>query len=431
MLTTQSVDNPQNVPAPAAPRSQQDPRRHEEPHRAGSGAFEAVFAQLAQFAAAETSRSGTRSLGVGKAVATRTGSASAPARLSSTIAAEHASPDTSPASVSRPGSGSTRQSLAQTLHDQAGERPDAAPTRTNVSRSSGSTIVDRSPHTDTTENAETRTAGRSGPDRTHEPGTGGQPKPSGAAVPAGSTAASRTGRIASTGAQALSGTAQAKPAAAPQSPIPIGVSGGRGSPPNTDAARARPTPPASHNGRAKASATFRAQLVQGLGAALRRGEGDVSLKLTPRALGELRVNLRVRDGAVNATLKPATVEARGLLEDSIDTLRHALEARGLKVARIEIEQPPAAKEGTQGQQQRGLAGQEGHPGEHGGTGQDHQAEPGVERDARGGGARQQHPESPERDAERDNPPDTPNGKPGVVYRVADGAARIVMVDALA
>ncbi|MBN4052518.1 flagellar hook-length control protein FliK [bacterium AH-315-K20] len=175
---------------------------------------------------------------------------------------------------------------------------------------------------------------------------------------------------------------------------------------------------------------FRAQVAQGLSAALRQGSGDVTLRLTPKALGELRIELRVRDGSVDARLRPATDEARGLLERSVDTLRHALEARGLRVGRIEIEQVPESKDGSLVRHQdQHPGGQNGRAGAEGEQGRHHPAEPGGG-DGRGGaGVRHTAEDAPGGEAEVQNTIRMAGG-PGVVYGVADGAARIVMVDAL-
>jgi len=184
------------------------------------------------------------------------------------------------------------------------------------------------------------------------------------------------------------------------------------------------------NGGSRTMTAFRAQVAQGLSAALRQGSGDVTLRLTPKALGELRIELRVRDGSVDARLRPATDEARGLLERSVDTLRHALEARGLRVGRIEIEQVPESKDGSLVRHQdQHPGGQNGRAGAEGEQGRHHPAEPGGG-DGRGGaGVRHTAEDAPGGEAEVQNTIRMAGG-PGVVYGVADGAARIVMVDAL-
>jgi flagellar hook-length control protein FliK len=78
------------------------------------------------------------------------------------------------------------------------------------------------------------------------------------------------------------------------------------------------------------------QVVRGLALALRQGGGTVSMKMHPENLGTVTVRLRVDGGEVRARLETSEESARRLLLDSTDELRAALEARGLRVERIEI-----------------------------------------------------------------------------------------------
>ncbi len=107
------------------------------------------------------------------------------------------------------------------------------------------------------------------------------------------------------------------------------------------AARAATTTPRSaqaHPTPQDASAeAFRAQLTRGLAAALRRGDGQVVLRLHPESLGMVRVTMGVRAGAVTALLEPTTRAARELLERGLSSLRAALEARGLHVDRLVVQ----------------------------------------------------------------------------------------------
>jgi hypothetical protein len=78
------------------------------------------------------------------------------------------------------------------------------------------------------------------------------------------------------------------------------------------------------------------QLAAALASALRKGEGSVTLRLSPEQLGPMRVELGLSAGEVTARFHPTTKSARDLLIGSESSLRSALEARGLDVARIEI-----------------------------------------------------------------------------------------------
>lgn len=81
---------------------------------------------------------------------------------------------------------------------------------------------------------------------------------------------------------------------------------------------------------------FQGQLTRGLAQALRSGEGTVTLRLRPQALGPLTVRVEVAGQQVRATFEARTVEAQQLLEGSRDVLKHQLESRGLQVDRIEV-----------------------------------------------------------------------------------------------
>lgn len=83
------------------------------------------------------------------------------------------------------------------------------------------------------------------------------------------------------------------------------------------------------------------ELAGALVAALRRGTGTATLRLNTEHLGVLQARIEVRSSGdertIAATLQPATEAARQLLESSRDELKAALEARGLKVDRIDID----------------------------------------------------------------------------------------------
>lgn len=108
----------------------------------------------------------------------------------------------------------------------------------------------------------------------------------------------------------------------------------------------------------RAAAPARAQLQQqhvadaaarGLGLAIKKGGGEVTMRLRPEGLGQLRIDLKIQDAKVEASLKPQTDSARDLLTDSLPHLKSALEAQGLTVERITIEPvgAPAAAQDAQ------------------------------------------------------------------------------------
>lgn len=99
------------------------------------------------------------------------------------------------------------------------------------------------------------------------------------------------------------------------------------------ATRAGPAP--------EAYAKVEAQVARGLAAALQQKEGKVTLRLAPEALGRLKIDLAISADRVTAHISTQTEQARRLLKDNVDSLRAALEARGLGVERIEVVGGPA------------------------------------------------------------------------------------------
>lgn len=84
---------------------------------------------------------------------------------------------------------------------------------------------------------------------------------------------------------------------------------------------------------------FSRQLERGIQAVLRQQGGSVTMRLRPDSLGDLRIQLNLSGGDVTARFDAREESARRLLEQSVDQLRSALEARGLRVGRIEIASP--------------------------------------------------------------------------------------------
>jgi flagellar hook-length control protein FliK len=79
-----------------------------------------------------------------------------------------------------------------------------------------------------------------------------------------------------------------------------------------------------------------AQFGRGLAAALRQNGGTVTLRLEPEALGDLKIRLALEPGRVEAKFEVQSDQARRLLDTSMDSLRSALEAHGLEVARLDV-----------------------------------------------------------------------------------------------
>lgn len=79
-----------------------------------------------------------------------------------------------------------------------------------------------------------------------------------------------------------------------------------------------------------------AQAVRGLAAVLRQKGGNVTMRLAPETLGDLKVTMKLDGAQVWASIEATTESARQLLEGQRDSLREALEAHGLKVERLDV-----------------------------------------------------------------------------------------------
>lgn len=78
------------------------------------------------------------------------------------------------------------------------------------------------------------------------------------------------------------------------------------------------------------------QIGRGLSAALKQKGGSVTLRLTPHALGALRVQIMIDGKEVVARLEATSPATREMLSQNLDVLKQALESRGLKAEQIQI-----------------------------------------------------------------------------------------------
>lgn len=108
-----------------------------------------------------------------------------------------------------------------------------------------------------------------------------------------------------------------------------------------------------------------AQVRRGLAAVLRQGGGSVLMRLSPEALGQLRIRLDLDGASVSARFDVGGNEARRLLEADLGALRSALEARGLTVEDLRVvvraEPEATADERDPGTDARGRAHAEDRP----------------------------------------------------------------------
>lgn len=81
------------------------------------------------------------------------------------------------------------------------------------------------------------------------------------------------------------------------------------------------------------------QVSRTLASIIARGGGRLTLRLSPQALGDVRVDVELREGTANATFRAENEAARDLLKGNLDALRNALERRGVRVERLEVVGP--------------------------------------------------------------------------------------------
>lgn len=72
-------------------------------------------------------------------------------------------------------------------------------------------------------------------------------------------------------------------------------------------------------------------------AAVGQQGGQVRLRLSPPELGSLRIEIRIRDGALSARLETETAAARALLLDSLPALRERLAQQQIRVEQFEVD----------------------------------------------------------------------------------------------
>jgi flagellar hook-length control protein FliK len=85
------------------------------------------------------------------------------------------------------------------------------------------------------------------------------------------------------------------------------------------------------------------QVAFSLGQMAARGLDSLHLSLKPPSLGEISMELALKDGAVKASLVVESVAAKKALEAGMDNLKQNLAAQGVKVQQIEISVHPDAQ----------------------------------------------------------------------------------------
>lgn len=85
------------------------------------------------------------------------------------------------------------------------------------------------------------------------------------------------------------------------------------------------------------------QVGQQMAQMVARQENSLRLELKPPSLGEVSLELTVKDGVVKATMLTDTQAAKNILENGLEQLKQQLDMQGLKVERVEIMVNPDAQ----------------------------------------------------------------------------------------
>lgn len=85
------------------------------------------------------------------------------------------------------------------------------------------------------------------------------------------------------------------------------------------------------------AAVVASQVARGMAVALSRADGALTLRLNPESLGFVRIRMEVENGTLHARFETSTDQARQLLEQSSETLRASLQAKGWESSRFRVE----------------------------------------------------------------------------------------------
>ncbi len=99
------------------------------------------------------------------------------------------------------------------------------------------------------------------------------------------------------------------------------------------AAVATPEPPADTTAGANV-----AKIVTVIGGQLLPNGGTMQIRLDPPELGPLQVSVKVQNGVISATFETSTDDATKLLSHSLSQLKQSLEAQGIGVDRLHVQQ---------------------------------------------------------------------------------------------
>ena len=97
------------------------------------------------------------------------------------------------------------------------------------------------------------------------------------------------------------------------------------------------------------------RLVRGMSAMLNQNGGMMRMRLEPDALGEVRIQMNLNRGSVSVSFEASSAEARGLIQQHLQTLEAALKAQGMTVEQLTVK----GGQSTAGQSSESQQGQYG------------------------------------------------------------------------
>jgi flagellar hook-length control protein FliK len=178
----------------------------------------------------------------------------------------------------------------------------------------------------------------------------------GAHAPTAETRPESTGAFAQAAEE--SGARRAAEAAPPDEPAPVRAQApspthttGEGARPQTLRLEsvATPSPSAGTAGQGAEAADDSAAMQavhRGLGAAVRQRGGSITIRLSPESMGQVRIEMTIRQGTVDVRIEASTDQARELLTRHADMLRSTLQQKGFGVERIDVHANPAPTNGS-------------------------------------------------------------------------------------
>lgn len=121
----------------------------------------------------------------------------------------------------------------------------------------------------------------------------------------------------------------------------LDAAGAKAGPSNAAAAgKGDATAPSSPAPEERFAQVNHARIVTGVRGELIPNGGTMHLRLDPPELGDLQVSVRLRDGVMTAAFHTSNDEATRLLSHSLGELKSMLEAQGVSVERLQVQQSP-------------------------------------------------------------------------------------------